>query len=74
MGGSILTAAGVPELITYNLPEYERKAISLARRPAEHQALRDRVARARQSPAFDMQRLAQEIEHCLLQVARPTLT
>ena len=74
MGGSILTAAGVPELITYTLPEYERKAISLARRPAEHQALRDRVARARQSPAFDMQRLAQEIEHCLLQVARPTLT
>lgn len=74
MGGSILTAAGVPELITYTLPEYERKAISLARRPAEHQALRDRVARARHSPAFDMNRLVQEVEHFLLQVARPTLT
>jgi predicted O-linked N-acetylglucosamine transferase (SPINDLY family) len=74
MGGSILTAAGVPELITYHLPDYEKKAISLARRPAEHQALRERVARARHSAAFDMSRLAQEIEHCVLQIARPTLT
>ena len=73
MGGSILTAAGVPELITYHLPDYEQKAIALARNPAEHRALRDRVSRARQSPAFDMSRLAQEIEHCLLQIARPTL-
>ena len=73
MGGSILTAAGVPELITYNLSEYERKAVSLARRPAEHQALRERMSRARHSPAFDMRGLAHEIEHCLLQVARPTL-
>jgi predicted O-linked N-acetylglucosamine transferase (SPINDLY family) len=73
MGGSILTAAGVPELITYHLPDYEQKAIALARNPAEHRALRDRVSRARQSPAFDMSRLAQEVEHCLLQIARPTL-
>ena len=73
MGGSILTAAGVPELITYYLPDYEQKAIALARNPAEHQAVRDRVSRARQSPAFDMSRLAQEVEHCLLQIARPTL-
>ena len=73
MGGSILTAAGVPELITYHLPDYEKKAISLARNPAEHKALRDRVSRARHSAAFDMGRLAQEVEHCLLQIARPTL-
>jgi predicted O-linked N-acetylglucosamine transferase (SPINDLY family) len=66
-------AAGVPELITYHLPDYEQKAISLARNPAEHKALRDRVSRARHSAAFDMGRLAQEVEHCLLQIARPTL-
>ena len=73
MGGSILTAAGVPELITYHLHDYEKKAISLAQSPAEHRALRDRVSRARRSAAFDMGRLAQEVEHCLLQIARPTL-
>jgi predicted O-linked N-acetylglucosamine transferase (SPINDLY family) len=31
MGGSLLTAAGVPELITCNLPDYESKAIYLAK-------------------------------------------
>ena len=72
MGGSILTAAGVPELITYSMSDYEKKAIFLARNPAEQQELRDRVSRARQSPAFDMSRLAQEVEKQLLQIARPT--
>ena len=71
MGGSILTAAGVPELITYSMPDYEKKAIFLARNPAEQQELRDRVSRARQSPAFEMIRLAQEVEKQLLQIARP---
>ena len=73
MGGSLLTAAEVPELITYQMPDYESKAVSLATHPEEHRALRDRVARARQSPAFDMGRLAREVERCLLQIARPTL-
>jgi predicted O-linked N-acetylglucosamine transferase (SPINDLY family) len=72
MGGSILTAAGVPELITYRLTDYESKAIFLAKNLAVHQEIRERVSRARQSPAFDMNRLAQEIEHWLFQIALPT--
>jgi predicted O-linked N-acetylglucosamine transferase (SPINDLY family) len=71
MGGSLLTAAGVPELITYQMSDYEQKAISLARNPKEYQKLRARVSRARQSPAFDMNRLAQEVEQCLVQIAKP---
>jgi hypothetical protein len=62
MAGSLLTAAEVPELITYQMPDYESKAVSLATHPEEYRALRDRVARARQSPAFDMSRLAREVE------------
>ena len=73
MSGSLLTAAGVPELITYNLQDYETKAISLARNPANQQALRERVSRARQSQAFDISRLAQEVEDYLLKIARPAL-
>jgi predicted O-linked N-acetylglucosamine transferase (SPINDLY family) len=73
MGGSILTAAGVPELITYHLSDYEQKAISLAKNPKEYQKLRARISRARQSPAFDMNQLAQEIEQFLFQIAKPVL-
>jgi len=73
MGGSLLTAAGVPELITYHLSDYEQKAISLAKSPKEYQKLRTRVSRARQSPAFDMNRLAQEVEQFFFEIARPSL-
>jgi predicted O-linked N-acetylglucosamine transferase (SPINDLY family) len=73
MGGSLLTAAGVPELITYHLSDYEQKAISLAKNPKEYQKLRARLSRARQSPAFDMNKLAQEVEQNLFQIARPAL-
>jgi len=73
MGGSLLTAAGVPELITYHLSDYEQKAISLAKSPKEYQNLRNRVSRARQSPAFDMNRLAQEVEKFLFDIAKPSL-
>ncbi|MFZ4693330.1 MAG: acetylglucosamine transferase, partial [Burkholderiaceae bacterium] len=70
MGGSLLTAAGVPELITYNLTDYEQKAISLAKNPKDYQKLRARILRARQSPVFDMNRLAQEIEQYFFQISR----
>ena len=73
MSGSLLTAAGVPELITYSLKDYEQRAITLAMNPADHQALRERVSRARRSSAFDIGRLAQEVEDFLIKIARPTL-
>ena len=73
MGGSLLTAAGVPELITYQPSDYEKKAISLAKHPKEYQKLRARISRARQSPAFDMNRLAKEVETCIFKIARPVM-
>jgi len=70
MSGSLLTAAGVPELITYQMSDYERKAVALATHPAEHRALRDRVSLARQSPAFDMNGLAQEVDTMLMRISK----
>jgi predicted O-linked N-acetylglucosamine transferase (SPINDLY family) len=60
-------------LITYSLAEYERKAIALANDPAEYAFLRDRISRARHGQAFDMNRLAQDFEQSLFQIAQPAL-
>ncbi len=63
MGGSLLSALGLPELVTYNHLQYEETAIALARDPARLRALRERLHLARyQSAAFDMERLARGLE------------
>jgi len=49
--GSVLTTAGLPELITKDLQEYEDRALQLARDPSQLQALRQRLTR--QSALFD---------------------
>ncbi|WP_246099175.1 acetylglucosamine transferase [Tepidimonas sediminis] len=55
MAGALLTAAGVPELITFDAATYERRAIELANRPDELAGLRARLAEAREaSPLFDI--------------------
>lgn len=54
MAGALLTAAGVPELITHDVATYERRAIELASRPDELDRLRARLREARDnSPLFD---------------------
>ena len=71
MGGSLLTAAGVPELITCNLPDYESKAIYLAKNRQALGELREKINRARhESNAFDMKLLARQIESMYLTIAR----
>jgi len=63
MGGSLLSALGLPELVTYNHLQYEETAIALARDPARLRALRERLHLAKyQSAAFDMERLARGLE------------
>ena len=53
VGASLCAAAGVPELVAHSLPEYERKALALARDPELLQALRLRLASTRLScPLF----------------------
>jgi acetyl-CoA acetyltransferase len=63
VGASLLSAVGLPELITHSLAEYEALALRLAREPALIDGLRQRLAASRaQAPLFDMPRLARHIE------------
>jgi predicted O-linked N-acetylglucosamine transferase (SPINDLY family) len=63
VAGSLLTAVGLPELITTSLAEYEALALRLARDPARLGALRQRLERNRSShPLFDTERFTRHLE------------
>lgn len=63
MAGALLTAAEMPELITWNWADYEEKAVALALAPQERQGLRDRLATVREQGAlFDTTRFARNLE------------
>jgi len=49
MAGALLTAAGLPELITYTLGDYKDRAIELATNPEECSRLRMQLAKVRES-------------------------
>jgi predicted O-linked N-acetylglucosamine transferase (SPINDLY family) len=63
VAASLLTAVGMPELITGSIAEYEQTAVNLARDPRRLSALRDRLRRARDtSVLFDPARSARHLE------------
>ena len=63
VAGSILHAAGLPELVTSTLPEYEALALRLAGDAEELGAIRARLERTREKlPLFDTPRFARDIE------------
>jgi protein O-GlcNAc transferase len=63
VAASLLQAAGLPELITTSSADYETLALALATDPARLQALRQRLAAARDTcPLFDTPRFARGIE------------
>jgi predicted O-linked N-acetylglucosamine transferase (SPINDLY family) len=63
VAGSVLMAAGLPELITESLASYEARALELARTPAMLVELRERLARNRASCAlFDTDRYRRHLE------------
>jgi len=63
VAGSLLTAVGLPELITTSLPEYEAMALKLARDPALLASIRQKLARNRQTePLFNTGRFTRHIE------------
>ena len=63
VSGSILTAAGLPDLVTYTLPDYERLAHRLATESSLLQEIRARVAHARDhSPLFDSTAYTRDLE------------
>jgi predicted O-linked N-acetylglucosamine transferase (SPINDLY family) len=69
VAASLLNAIGLPELVTQNLHDYETLALALAREPARLKALKDRLARNRDStPLFDAERFRLGIENTYLKM------
>jgi len=63
VAGSILHAAGLPELVTHSLAEYEQLALRLARDPAALAAVKEKLAKNRDAcPLFDTARSARQLE------------
>ena len=63
VAGSILRAAGLPELVTESLSSYEALALRLARDPAELGILRRRLQSNRGAvPLFDSRRFTRNLE------------
>ncbi len=60
VSASLLTAAGLPELITQSAEDYETLALALARDPARLKVLREKLAAG--SPLFDTPRMARDME------------
>ena len=64
---SLLTAAGLPELITADLPSYEALAVTLAREPGRLKPLRQKLQT--RSPLFDTKRFCRGIEAAFTRMA-----
>jgi predicted O-linked N-acetylglucosamine transferase (SPINDLY family) len=63
VASSLLHTLGLPELVTHDLQEYERRALELACHPEQIAALRERLARARATtPLFDTARYGRHLE------------
>ena len=63
VAGSILHAAGLPELVTSNLKEYETAALRMAHDRAQLEMLRARIQKSRaESPLFDTPRFTRALE------------
>jgi predicted O-linked N-acetylglucosamine transferase (SPINDLY family) len=66
MGGSLLHAIGLPELITSDLEQYEARAHDLATHESELRTLRQRLEQNRlESPLFDTDRFRRQFESAL---------
>lgn len=63
MAGALLTAADLPELITYDLLSYESKAIELAQSPAKTARLKEHLQKVRtEGVLFDTPRFVRNLE------------
>jgi protein O-GlcNAc transferase len=63
VAASALTAAGLPELVTNSLAEYERTGLELLHDPQRLRTLRSRLESQRgNAPLFDTVRLCKHIE------------
>ena len=63
MAGALLTAVGLPELVTTSLEAYDDLALRLATEPGRLAALRQKLARNRSTmPLFDIARFTRNLE------------
>ncbi len=63
VAASLLTAMGLPELVTENLADYEALILALARDPSRLAATRDKLAANRLTmPLFDSERFTRNLE------------
>jgi len=63
VASSVLTAVGLPELITYSLNDYERLAVRLANHPEELHEIRKKLEKNRlTAPLFDTPRFVRNLE------------
>lgn len=70
VSGSILSACGLPELITYALPDYEALAYRYATDVDYAQGLRNKLASVKSSaPLFDARAYARDLERLYLDLA-----
>ena len=72
VSGSLLTAAGLPDLVTYTIADYEQLALRIAMDPPRMQQIRTRVARARDhSSLFDSTTFTRDLEQIYLGLVNP---
>jgi predicted O-linked N-acetylglucosamine transferase (SPINDLY family) len=73
MAGSLLNALDMPELITFSLADYEKRAIELGTNKAFFEKVKKKLVRnAKTSPLFDMPRFVKSFEKELFKVATAT--
>jgi len=73
VAGSLLHTIGLPELVTDDIDAYEALAFALATDPDRLRALRQRLARNREtSPLFDGVRFARKLEAAFLAMLKQT--
>jgi predicted O-linked N-acetylglucosamine transferase (SPINDLY family) len=69
VAGSLLHAIGLPELVTYNLSDYEALALKLATQPDLLRQIKEKLKQNRLStPLFDCDRFRQHIEAAYTQM------
>jgi hypothetical protein len=66
MAGALLTAAGCPELICFDIATYQDEAVKLARGEAEIKNIKKKLLNVeRDSPLFNTQRFVSQLEYLL---------
>ncbi len=69
VAGSLLTSAGLSELVVGSLEDYQQLAISLGNSPQQLQALRAKTKAARRSRLFDTARFCRDLERGFAEIA-----